>query len=58
MNDAVEAIRAGKPVILPTDTVYGLVSSAYSAGATEKLYLVKGRTAEQPTAPPPRGAVA
>ena len=26
MNDAaVEALRAGKPVILPTDTVYGLV---------------------------------
>ena len=50
MNDAVEAIRAGKPVILPTDTVYGLVSSAYTSAATEKLYEVKGRTAQQPTA--------
>ena len=35
MNDAVDAIRAGKPVILPTDTVYGLVTSAYTAAPTE-----------------------
>ena len=50
MNDAAEAIRAGKPVILPTDTVYGLVTSSSSAAATEKLYQVKGREPEQPTA--------
>jgi len=28
MNEAAEAIRAGKPVILPTDTVYGLCAFA------------------------------
>ena len=50
MNDAVEAIRAGKPVILPTDTVYGLATSAYTAAATERLYQVKGRDAQQPSA--------
>lgn len=50
MNDAAEAIRAGKAVILPTDTVYGLVASAYTAVAAEKLYGVKGRAAQQPTA--------
>ena len=50
MNDAAEAIRAGKAVILPTDTVYGLVASAYTAVAAEKLYRVKGRDAQQPTA--------
>jgi L-threonylcarbamoyladenylate synthase len=50
MTDAVEAIRAGKPVILPTDTVYGLVASAYTAAATERLYRLKGRDAQQPTA--------
>jgi L-threonylcarbamoyladenylate synthase len=50
MNDAVEAIRAGKPVILPTDTVYGLVSSALSAAPAEKLYQVKGRSLWQPSA--------
>jgi L-threonylcarbamoyladenylate synthase len=50
MNDAADAIRAGKPVILPTDTVYGLCSSAYSAAPTQKLYAVKGRDLRQPSA--------
>jgi L-threonylcarbamoyladenylate synthase len=50
MTDAVAAIRAGEPVILPTDTVYGLVSSAYEAAATERLYLLKGRALSQPSA--------
>lgn len=50
MNDAAEAIRAGKPVILPTDTVYGLCSSAYSAAPSEKLYQLKGRDLRQPSA--------
>ena len=50
MNDAVEAIRAGKPVILPTDTVYGLATSVYTAAATERLYRAKGRDAQQPSA--------
>jgi L-threonylcarbamoyladenylate synthase len=50
MIDIVEAIRAGKPVILPTDTVYGLAASAGSASATEQLYELKGRGAQQPTA--------
>jgi L-threonylcarbamoyladenylate synthase len=50
MSTAVEAIRAGKPVILPTDTVYGLVSSAHTAAPVEKLYELKGRNAWQPSA--------
>jgi L-threonylcarbamoyladenylate synthase len=50
MKDAADAIRAGKPVILPTDTVYGLCSSAYSAEPTERLYRLKGRDAQQPSA--------
>lgn len=50
MIDVVEAIRAGKPVILPTDTVYGLATSAGSASATERLYKLKGRGAQQPSA--------
>jgi L-threonylcarbamoyladenylate synthase len=50
MNDAVEAIRAGKPVILPTDTVYGLATSVYTAAATERLYQLKGRDTQQPSA--------
>jgi L-threonylcarbamoyladenylate synthase len=50
MNEAAEAIRAGKTVILPTDTVYGLVASARSAAPVETLYEVKGRDLWQPSA--------
>lgn len=50
IDEAVAAIRAGKPVVLPTDTVYGLCASPYRAEPVERLYRLKGRTAEQPTA--------
>ena len=50
MNAAVQALRAGKPVILPTDTVYGLCASAYSSEPSERLYKLKGRDPLQPTA--------
>jgi len=47
---AVEAILAGQPVILPTDTVYGLCATASSAPAVEALYRLKDRPEAQPTA--------
>jgi L-threonylcarbamoyladenylate synthase len=47
---AVAAIRAGKPAVLPTDTVYGLCASAYRADPVRALYRLKGRPEEQPTA--------
>jgi L-threonylcarbamoyladenylate synthase len=50
IDRAVEAIRAGLPVILPTDTVYGLCTTASSAPAVEALYRLKGRPGTQPTA--------
>jgi len=50
IDDVVAAIRAGGPVILPTDTVYGLCTTAYSADAAERLYALKGRPPTQPTA--------
>lgn len=46
---AVEAIRAGQRVLLPTDTVYGLCSDV-SEAAVSALYELKGRGAAQPTA--------
>jgi len=49
-DEAVAAIRAGKPVVLPTDTVYGLCASPYSAGPVERAYRLKGRDAGQPSA--------
>jgi L-threonylcarbamoyladenylate synthase len=50
MNDAVQALRAGNTVILPTDTVYGLCASAYSSKPSERLYKLKGRDPLQPSA--------
>lgn len=47
---AVEAIRAGKAVILPTDTVYGLCATPYRSEPVERLYRLKGREQQQPTA--------
>ena len=47
--DAVEALRAGLPVLLPTDTVYGLASAPHEEAA-RRLYELKGRSRAQPTA--------
>ena len=50
VEDAVAAVQAGGPVVMPTDTVYGLVTTPYRAEATELLYRLKGRSAAQPSA--------
>ena len=47
VETAVEAIGAGRPVVLPTDTVYGLCSSPL---APESLSRLKGRSPDQPIA--------
>ena len=49
-DDVVRAIRAGEPVILPTDTVYGLCTTPYRAEPVERLYRLKGRDPLQPSA--------
>jgi L-threonylcarbamoyladenylate synthase len=49
-EQAIEAIRAGQPVILPTDTVYGLCADAYHEAPVRRLYRLKGRGDTQPTA--------
>ena len=50
VDEAVEAIRAGQPVVLPTDTVYGLCATPDRAEPVRALYRLKGREEEQPTA--------
>ena len=47
VEEAVEAIGAGRPVVLPTDTVYGLCTTPL---APESLSRLKGRGADQPIA--------
>lgn len=40
---AVAAVRDGNPVIIPTETVYGLAASALDPEAVAKIFQVKGR---------------
>jgi L-threonylcarbamoyladenylate synthase len=40
---AVEALLAGQPVIMPTDTVYGVAVDPSRPGATERLFAIKER---------------
>src|SRR5204862_3913395 len=47
VEEAVEAIGEGRPVVLPTDTVYGLCTTPR---APESLSRLKGRGPEQPIA--------
>jgi L-threonylcarbamoyladenylate synthase len=46
---AVTALRVGRPVVLPTDTVYGLCARLEEE-PVRALYRLKGRAGEQPTA--------
>ena len=50
VHDAVAAIREGRPVILPTDTVYGLCATPYLEEAAARVYRLKGRPDGMPTA--------
>ena len=50
IDAAVAAIRAGKPVVLPTDTVYGLCADAESETVALEVARLKGRAAKQPIA--------
>jgi len=47
---AVAAIRAGRVVVLPTDTVYGLAADAFHVAGRDALYALKGRDVRQPSA--------
>jgi L-threonylcarbamoyladenylate synthase len=47
MPRALEILRGGGLVALPTDTVYGLGALAFSQAATERIYEVKGRPLEK-----------
>ena len=46
----IAALEAGQPVLLPTDTVYGLATSAQREDYATRVYRLKGREATQPIA--------
>jgi L-threonylcarbamoyladenylate synthase len=50
IDEAVAAIRAGNPVVLPTDTVYGLCADPESEAAAREVARLKGREEQQPIA--------
>jgi L-threonylcarbamoyladenylate synthase len=50
VTDAVAALRAGRPVVLPTDTVYGLCGDPEQPDVAREIARLKGREAAQPIA--------
>ena len=50
VGQAVAAIRAGKPAVVPTDTVYGLVADGYREAPALRLFRLKGRPEGMPCA--------
>jgi L-threonylcarbamoyladenylate synthase len=50
IDQAVAAIQSGRPVILPTDTVYGLCTSPYREEPVAVVYRLKGRPETIPSA--------
>lgn len=45
-----DALGRGEPVVVPTDTVYGVAAVPSVPGATARLYALKGRRPEVPLA--------
>jgi L-threonylcarbamoyladenylate synthase len=50
VEEVVGAIQAGEPVVLPTDTVYGLCATPYREEPVLRAYRLKNRPESQPAA--------
>lgn len=48
LQTAVDAVREGRLIVLPTDTVYGIGADAFSADAVDALLEAKGRGRDTP----------
>jgi tRNA threonylcarbamoyl adenosine modification protein (Sua5/YciO/YrdC/YwlC family) len=48
MNPALAALRAGRLVVYPTDTLYGLGADPYAPAAMDRLAAAKGRPRDLP----------
>lgn len=48
ISEISNALKEGKLVVFPTDTVYGIGTNAYDSNACEKIYEVKGRPKYKP----------
>lgn len=47
LAQAVELLRNGEVIAIPTDTVYGIAADGFNADAIEKLYIVKERPTQK-----------
>jgi L-threonylcarbamoyladenylate synthase len=50
LHDAVSALRAGRLVVYPTETFYGIAADPFSPSALDKLFAIKGRDPRKPIA--------
>ncbi|OAY81264.1 YrdC domain-containing protein, mitochondrial [Ananas comosus] len=50
IEEAIDAIKAGKVIAVPTDTIYGFACDACSAEAVNRIYEIKGRKHTSPLA--------
>lgn len=48
IKSAVDCLKFGGIIAIPTDTVYGLGADPFNADAVQKLYTLKGRPEEKP----------
>lgn len=48
LQDAIDRLRDGGVVVLPTETVYGLAANALDESAVRSIFLVKGRPLNDP----------
>lgn len=48
LEQALAELRTGRPVVIPTDTVYGLAADPASPEAVEALFRLKGRPEHNP----------
>lgn len=48
LSEAVQSLKEGKVVGVPTETVYGLAASLYHPNAIEQIFKLKGRPKENP----------
>jgi L-threonylcarbamoyladenylate synthase len=48
LDAAADAVREGRAVVYPTETVYGLGADATDADAVERVFELKGRSRENP----------
>ena len=47
-NKIIEILKSGGVGVMPTDTLYGLVGSAFSKQAIERIYKIKNRDVSKP----------